>query len=492
MPSATAWRSLSRGCLVCWLGMALMAVPAQAQPFAYVTNSSSSSVSVVNTATNSVTATIGVGSRPIGVTFSPNGSRIYVTNSGSDTVSVIDAATTAVIATVPVGSFPQGVAITPDGSRAYVGSSFSHFVSVLATATNTVTGTIDIGRDSTALAITPDGSRAYVTSTGTGFVSVIDTATNTLIATIATAASPVGIDITPDGSRVYVANNLGGAVSVIDTATNHVIATVAMVQPNGVAITPDGSRAYVTSNPTGSGFVSAINTATNKVIAKVRVGPNAQLLAITPDGTGVYVACFGADSVFVVNTATNTVAATVGVGAAPVGVAFRPLIFETLSSVADAYVRAGASASTNFGAAPTLLVKKGVSPDNTSRGYVTFDVTGVRPFARAALRVYGRVSNTSTPAIKVTVYAVPDATWKEGEITWNTRPDLGAILGTTTVAGTAPRWLLLDVTKFLRAELAAGHGRVAVALRSLDHTSATAVFNAREAGTAPPQLLIGR
>src|SRR5207244_13089157 len=43
----------------------------------------------------------------------PDGTRAYVTNSGSNTVSVIDIATNAVVATVPVGLVPAGVAITP-------------------------------------------------------------------------------------------------------------------------------------------------------------------------------------------------------------------------------------------------------------------------------------------------------------------------------------------------------------------------------------------
>jgi YVTN family beta-propeller protein len=492
MESKTSRRRLRIGCLVSTLGMALLAVRAQAQPFVYVTNSGSGSVSVIDSATNLVSDTISVGSRPVGATFAPDGSRVYVANSASDTISVIDALTNKVIATVAVGAFPQGLAITPDGSRAYVGSSFSNSVSVIDLATNAVIGTIDIGRDSTAVAITPDGRRAYLTSTGTAAVSVIDTATNTLVETIEVAPGPVGIAVTNDGNRVYVASNLGGTTSVVDTATNTVIATVKTAQPNLVIITPDGTRAYVTNNATGNGTVSVLKTATNTLIATVKVGVNAQSLAITPDGRDVYVACFSSQTVSVIDTATNKVTATIGVGNAPVGVAIRPLIYQTLAPAADAYVRAGAFASTNFGAAPVLLAKKGVSPDNTSRSYLTFDVSGVADFARAALRVDGRVASSATPAVTVTVYAVPDTTWHERAITWNTKPDLGPVLGTLTIAGVALRSLEIDITKFLNAERAAGHGEVTLALRSVEHTSADARFNSREATAGEPRLLIGR
>jgi YVTN family beta-propeller protein len=75
-----------------------------------------------------------------------------------------------------------------------------------------------------------------------------------------------------------------------------------------------------------------IDTATNTVTATVGVGLNAQLLAITPDGSRAYVACFSANSVFVIDTATNTVTTTVRVGAAPVGVAISPSALTTLTS----------------------------------------------------------------------------------------------------------------------------------------------------------------
>jgi uncharacterized protein (TIGR03118 family) len=315
---------LSVICLVCLLGTALFAVPAQARQFAYVTNSSSSSVSVIDTATNTVIDTIGVGGRPVAVAITPNGARVYVANSNSNSVSVIDTATNTVITTVGLESFPQGVAITPNGSHAYVTNTNSNSVSVIDTATNTVIATIGVGMGPVGVAITPDGSRAYVTNSVSNSVSVIDTATNTVIATVAVGLVPYGVAITPDGSRAYVPNNIGGSVSVIDTATNTVIATVGTVQPNGVAITPDGSRAYVANDAHTAGSVSVIDTATNTVLTTVAVGITAEGLAITPDGTHAYVACFGSNSVFVIDTATNTVSATVGVGSNPVGVAISP------------------------------------------------------------------------------------------------------------------------------------------------------------------------
>ncbi len=45
----------------------------------------------------------------------------YITNENDNTVSVIDTATNTVIGSpIPVGNNPYGVAVTPDGSKVYV------------------------------------------------------------------------------------------------------------------------------------------------------------------------------------------------------------------------------------------------------------------------------------------------------------------------------------------------------------------------------------
>jgi YVTN family beta-propeller protein len=79
----------------------------------YLTNFCSSSVSVIDTASNTVVATVGVGVCPLGVAITPDGTRAYVTNQCSSTVSVIDTASNTVVATVEGFFDPQGVAITP-------------------------------------------------------------------------------------------------------------------------------------------------------------------------------------------------------------------------------------------------------------------------------------------------------------------------------------------------------------------------------------------
>lgn len=104
-------------------------------------------------------------------------------------MAVINTVTNTVTATIPVGPGPQGIAVTPDGRHVYVSSAFSDDVSVIATATNTVTATVPVGGGPHNVAVTPDGSHAYVTNADSR-MSVIDTADNTVTSTITGFSSP--------------------------------------------------------------------------------------------------------------------------------------------------------------------------------------------------------------------------------------------------------------------------------------------------------------
>jgi len=135
----------------------MLASIASAAPFAYVTNEGSNSVSVIDTATNTVVGSpITVGSQPIGIAITPNGAYAYVTNTGSNSVSVIDTATNTVVGNpISVGSYPYDIAITPNGAYAYVTKEGSNSISVIDTATNTVVGNpISVGNRPVGIAIT--------------------------------------------------------------------------------------------------------------------------------------------------------------------------------------------------------------------------------------------------------------------------------------------------------------------------------------------------
>lgn len=83
--------------------------------------------------------------RGVAVAVTPDGCRVYVPNRDSGRVAVIDTASNTVIATVAVGADPEGIAMAPDGRRVYVLDHCSNSVVVIDTADNTVADTIPVG-----------------------------------------------------------------------------------------------------------------------------------------------------------------------------------------------------------------------------------------------------------------------------------------------------------------------------------------------------------
>ncbi len=256
-----------------------------------------------------VLATIPVGLEPRWVARTPAGIRVFVTledlsADGPDPggVAVIDTQTNTVTATIAVGSRPSGVVIAPDGRRAYVPNWDSAHgqgvVSVIDTDTSTVVATIVVsgrGGGPNGVAITPNGRHVYVATEqelampeGQGKVSVIDTATNTVLTTIPGNPFPSTMTITPSGEFAYVLDN-DGSPQVIDTATHDSTFPLGGLITNGrMAFTPDGLQAYVVSE--GSDLIEVFEVATFRLVAVVDVfGGNSTDVAVTRDGRHVCV-----------------------------------------------------------------------------------------------------------------------------------------------------------------------------------------------------------
>jgi YVTN family beta-propeller protein len=68
-------------------------------------------VSVIDTASNQVVATVPVGQRPWNMALTPDGKKLYVANGRSNSVTVIDTASRSKLRDIAVGKLPWGVVI---------------------------------------------------------------------------------------------------------------------------------------------------------------------------------------------------------------------------------------------------------------------------------------------------------------------------------------------------------------------------------------------
>lgn len=77
-------------------------------------------VSVIDTATNKVTATLNVGEVPLRMTFTPDGKRILIMNPTGDALHILDRATRKEVKRIEIKGAPVNAVCSPDGRRAYV------------------------------------------------------------------------------------------------------------------------------------------------------------------------------------------------------------------------------------------------------------------------------------------------------------------------------------------------------------------------------------
>ena len=211
-------------------------------------DSTTTNVNMISTATNALVATIAVGNDPSGVAVSPNGSTVYVTNNTSGTVSVFAAGNTApTVTTVATGAAgtapgPYSVAFTPNSAFAYVVNQFASSIAVINTATTpptlttTITGPCSFPNQ---IAITPDGTKAYVADQECSSADVISTSTNTETTSVSVGSGPFGVAIGPATNTVTVgpfAVAPGTTVNFIDgTFINQKITIPPDANMNGVA-----------------------------------------------------------------------------------------------------------------------------------------------------------------------------------------------------------------------------------------------------------------
>jgi len=139
----------------------------------YVASERDDRIYVLNTAAPSdptLRGTIDTGARPLALLLDRSQSRLFVANSQSDTVSVVDTKTDKVTATVLLrpevvkemaGATPTGLALSPDEKWLYVALGDMNAVAVVGVADMELEGFLPAGWYPTAAAV-PDGKRLLV------------------------------------------------------------------------------------------------------------------------------------------------------------------------------------------------------------------------------------------------------------------------------------------------------------------------------------------
>ena len=236
---------------------------------------------------------------PVEGSYSPDGKYLYVTNysmygkgynrEGHDTCSPASGYDTSFLyrinlsgyeidAVYPVGSVPKVVEVTPDNKYVLVSNWCSYDLTVISVETQQTVKRLKIGRYPRGIAVSTDSKTAYVAEMG--------------------------------GNRIHVINLDDFSLSYIPIGSN----------PRAIVLSPDNSTMYVTMNL--SGKVASWNLLDNKPGKTVKTGKAARSLAISNDGSALFVVNFESDTVSKVRTSDMKVLQTIKVCNEPIGITF--------------------------------------------------------------------------------------------------------------------------------------------------------------------------
>jgi YVTN family beta-propeller protein len=315
-------------------------------PRIYVTNEVSGDLSVIDSGTGNVLATVPLGKRPRGIHPSPDGKTLYVALSGSpiagpdvdestlpppdksaDGIGVFDVAQNKLVKVIPGGSDPENFDVSKDGQFLYISNEDTSSASVVDVTQGKVQNNFKMGEQPEGVKVTPDGKRVFITSEEDGTIAVLDPAAGKIVSTFKVGHRPRNIAFMPDGKHAYVNAENDGGIVLVDAVKYKMIKPIPLgkpgvIKPMCVILSKDAKRLYVS---TGRGQqVFTLDTATNAVLGSVKVGKRPWGIALSPDGKTLYSANGPSNDISVVDVATNTVTKTIPVGKGPWGVVVLP------------------------------------------------------------------------------------------------------------------------------------------------------------------------
>lgn len=304
----------------------------------YVANEGTGTISVIDTATSAITATIGLGSDPAiagtpqpagplnagpdhhrpfynghagthGLWLTPDGGVLLATNRLSGTVAAVDTATRRVLGYAPVGLEPHLATVRPGGREAWVAVRGEDYVDVLRLDRDRLydphrrrtdrmerLAAIATGPGPSMVAFTSDGRLAFVAAGKAPRVVKVDANSRRVVAgrALPAAFTPFGL-VSPDDRELWLVHKGAGQLSVVRTDDLGVVKQGLPVGPRANHVWFVGRLAYITvggpaptaADPDPAGKVVIMDRRTHIVVREL-TGP-----AFTGEPHGVWASSDG-------------------------------------------------------------------------------------------------------------------------------------------------------------------------------------------------------
>ncbi len=205
------------------------------------------------------------------------------------------------LGSISVGSDPVDLCISPDGTRAYAAVEFGYAtaVDILGYDSFDLAGLVSIDGTPSAVECSGNGEVLYVADSENSMVHVVDTATLEVTGSFPVQPAPVDMVLSAEHGRVFLSHS-GGMVTVISTGTSQVEEVFwAGNSLNSLTVSPCGN--YVYASDAASPEEAVINAGTLSV-TRFNSGMDSMASAVSGCGEWLYLSSTDWDLIGVVDT----------------------------------------------------------------------------------------------------------------------------------------------------------------------------------------------
>jgi YVTN family beta-propeller protein len=310
-------------------------------PAAFVVNGGSSTISVIDLATNDVRRVLTLPGMawPHHINLNANGSHFALGVPGMDMsgghgmgmgmgmpgmLVVLDAVTGEVAEAIDLPGMNHNSAYSPDGSEIWTCQMDSLGTVLVCDATTlAILDTIAVGEVPAEITFSADGSMACVANGMSNTVTMVDVMTKGVMETVPVGMNPVGA-WPGANNKMYVDNEDGQSITVIDVPTMAAEETVPLGFTPGYAAYHAGLNELWVTDSTSGGVVYFQRSGNQWTSAgSIPTGAGAHALAFTADGSRAYVTNQMAGTVSVIDTSMRMKIKDVTVGTKPNGIVLK-------------------------------------------------------------------------------------------------------------------------------------------------------------------------
>ncbi|PDT79740.1 beta-propeller fold lactonase family protein [Sinorhizobium sp. BJ1] len=281
--------------------------------YAYVTNQSSSDLSVVDLDRMVEVGRISVAGQPAGIAVAPKLAAVFTVSPDSKMLRRYGIPGGAPVAERRLDGGPIGVAVDERRGRVFVSDWYNARVFVIAADGLATLKVLSTGSAPAGLALSPDGKWLATADRDANQVSIFDAETLTLQHRVTVGSRPFGVTFSPDG-RLFSADVGSNTVTAVDPVSGRVLGRAATRErPYAVAFA--SGRGFVTNQYDDS--VSVFDAQSLAAVALINTGEYPEGIDTSTDGRQIVVANWFSNSLTVIDSNSLKVIGEIATGDGP-------------------------------------------------------------------------------------------------------------------------------------------------------------------------------